>query len=175
MPIRAEKPSDYLATEQVVQAAFADEPFSDHSEHLLVSRLRASDAFIPALSLVYEEHDSIVGHLLLSKIEIVHAGGSSHQALALAPVSVLPSQQGKGIGTALINKSIEIAKELGYTAIVVLGHAKYYPKFGFRPASQWDIRAPFEVPDEAFMALELVPGGLDGVHGTVRYSPAFFA
>ncbi|MED1642205.1 N-acetyltransferase [Brevibacillus agri] len=173
MTIRTEVPQDYHTTEQVVQAAFAGQPFSDQTEHLLVKRLRESAEFVPALSLVFEENGRIVGHLLLSKIKIEHDGGSFDEALALAPVSVLPSHQGKGIGAALINHSINAARALGYKALVVLGHERYYPKFGFRPASHWGIRAPFEIPDELFMALELAPGSLDGVHGTVRYSPAF--
>ncbi|WP_262429174.1 GNAT family N-acetyltransferase [Paratissierella segnis] len=94
--------------------------------------------------------------------------------MALAPVSVLPEYQDRGIGTNLINKSINIAKKLGYKSVIVLGHENYYPRFGFKPASKWGIKAPFDVPDESFMALELNDGSLDGVTGTVVYAKEFF-
>ncbi|MGN7469487.1 GNAT family N-acetyltransferase [Brevibacillus sp. SAFN-007a] len=175
MTIRPEQPKDHRIIEQVVHAAFSGQPYSNQREHLLVHHLRESDAFIPALSFVYEEDGQIVGHLMLSKIKIVQDGSSFDEALTLAPVSVLPSHQGKGIGSALITHSIEAARALGYKTIILLGHEHYYPRFGFRPASQWGIRAPFEVRDELFMALELIPGGLDGVQGTVHYPPAFSA
>lgn len=76
--------------------------------------------------------------------------------------------------TSLINKSINIAKELDYKSIIVLGHENYYPRFGFKPASKWGIKSPFDVLDESFMALELKDGSLDGVAGTVVYAKEFF-
>ena len=69
---------------------------------------------------------------------------------------------------------INIAKELDYKSIIVLGHENYYPRFGFKPASKWGIKAPFDVPDESFMALELNDGSLDGVTGTVVNANEFF-
>ena len=65
------------------------------------------------------------------------------------------------------------AKELGYGSVIVLGHSEYYPKFGFKKASEWNIKAPFEVPDEAFMAVELSENALQGIEGVVQYSSAF--
>ncbi len=97
------------------------------------------------------------------------------KSLALAPVSVLPEYQNKGIGKDLIHKALEQAKELGHQSIVVLGHPEYYPKFGFEKASQWGIEASFEVPDEAFMAIELYKNSLENVSGIVEYSSVFFA
>jgi len=67
-----------------------------------------------------------------------------------------------------------IAKEIGFKSVIVLGHDKYYPKFGFKPASIWGIKAPFDVSDEFFMALELEDGSLRGVTGTVVYGKEFF-
>jgi predicted N-acetyltransferase YhbS len=94
--------------------------------------------------------------------------------LALAPVSVVPEHQNKGIGSALISESLKIAKEIGFKSVIVLGHDKYYPRFGFKPASTWGIKAPFDVPDEFFMALELGDGALEDISGTVVYSKEFF-
>ncbi len=78
-----------------------------------------------------------------------------------------------GIGSQLIRTGLVKARELGYRSGLVLGHKEYYPRFGFVPASKWKIKSPYEVPDEAFMAMELVPGGLDKIHGMVQYDEAF--
>ena len=71
--------------------------------------------------------------------------------------------------------SLETAKEIGFSSVVVLGHPTYYPRFGFQPASKWGIICPFPAPDEAFMALELFDGGLSGISGKVIYPSAFTA
>ncbi len=97
-----------------------------------------------------------------------------YEALALAPLSVLPNYQNKGIGSKLINEGNKIAKELGFKVVIVLGHEKYYPKFGFKKASDYNIKASFEVPDNVFIALELIATGLSGISGTAIYSRAFF-
>lgn len=175
MRIRIEQADDYSATERVVKSAFVNAEFTDRKEHELVSRIRKSDAFIPKLSLVAidDENQKIVGHILLSKINIRN-DNQSIESLALAPVSVLPDYQSKGIGKKLILEALQKAKELGHHSVVVLGHPEYYPKFGFQKASRWGIKAPFEVPDEVFMALELQENALAHVSGVVEYSRAFF-
>ena len=95
------------------------------------------------------------------------------ETLALAPLAVLPNHQKNGIGKKLVNEAIEKSKELGYKSIVVLGHEHYYLKFGFKKASNYGIKAPFDVPDEAYMVLELIPNALNEVNGVVEYSKAF--
>lgn len=136
-----------------------------------MKRIRECDAFVPALSIVAVDEE-IVGHIMLSKITI-EQDGASVDSLALAPVSVARGRQKKGIGGKLIAAALEKAKELGYGSVVVLGHPGYYPKFGFKKASEWNIKAPFEVPDEVFMAMELRENALEGVEGIVQYSSAF--
>ena len=108
---------------------------------------------------------------MLSKITI-EQDGASVDSLALAPVSVARAIR-KGIGGKLIVAALEKAKELGYGSVIVLGHPEYYPKFGFKKASEWNIKAPFEVPDEAFMAVELSENALQSIEGVVQYSSAF--
>ncbi|MFP3413816.1 N-acetyltransferase [Bacillus sp. SIMBA_074] len=169
--IRQEQQNDCSKTEEVVQQSFLNEEFSDKKEHELVKRIRECDAFIPELSIVAVD-EKIVGHIMLSKITI-EQDGTSIESLALAPVSVAPSHQKKGIGGKLIKAALEKAKELGYGSVVVLGHPEYYPKFDFKKASEWNIKAPFEVPDEVFMAMELRENALEGVEGVVQYSSAF--
>ncbi|HDR7795601.1 TPA: N-acetyltransferase [Bacillus luti] len=168
--IRQEQKDDYRKTEEVVREAFLKEEFSDKTEHELVKRIRECDAFIPALSIVAVDED-IVGHIMLSEITI--EGETSVNSLALAPVSVATGHQKKGIGGKLIVAALEKAKELGYGSVVVLGHPEYYPKFGFKKASEWNVKAPFEVPDEVFMVMELRKNALQGVEGIVQYSSAF--
>ncbi|MEW9502988.1 GNAT family N-acetyltransferase [Jeotgalibacillus marinus] len=171
--IRQELTKEYRLTEEVVKQSFLNETFSDKTEHRLVHRIRKSDAFIPELSLVAINKDKeVVGHILLSKIKIIN-DNHSEESLALAPVSVLPDYQNKGIGRFLILESLKKANELGYNSVVVMGHPEYYPKFGFKKASLWKIKAPFEVPEETFMALELRENALDNVSGVVKYSSAF--
>lgn len=169
--IRQERQTDYRKTEEVVQQAFLNEEFSDKKEHALVKRIRECDAFIPELSIVAVDEE-IVGHIMLSKITI-EQDGASVDSLALAPVSVARGYQKKGIGGKLIVAALAKAKELGYGSVVVLGHPEYYPKFGFKKASEWNIKAPFEVPEEVFMVMELTENALEVVKGVVQYSSAF--
>ena len=171
--IRPETEADHRAVAEVISAAFRDAEHSDGTEADLVARLRRVGGFLPKLSLVAECEGVIIGHSLLSPIAIRTDSGAVHPSLALAPVSVLPARQGQGVGTALIHAGHDAARKLGFSSVIVLGHPEYYPRFGYHRASLWGIKAPFDVPDEAFMALELVPGGLDTVSGTVIYPAAF--
>ena len=167
MTIRKETPNDHEQVRKILALAFGRE-----NEGRLVERLRKSPRFVPELSLVAEIGDEIIGHILFFPIA-VKSDGPQHSSLALAPVSVVPEYQGKGIGSQLITEGLKRAKELGYQSVIVPGHPEYYPKFGFKPASEWNIRAPFEVPDEAFLAIELEEDGLRGVSGTVEYPDEF--
>ncbi len=171
--IRQETERDYSSTEDVIERAFEHAEYSDHTEHLLVANLRRSDVFVPELSLVAEDKGKIVGHIMLTRL-IIKDGEEEHESLTLAPVSVLPQHQHKGIGSALIRKSIEIARDLGFRSVIVLGYDTYYPRFGFKPAHLWGIKTPFDVSKEAFMALELMDGSLDQVKGTVVYPKVFY-
>ncbi|MBO9728350.1 MAG: N-acetyltransferase [Chitinophaga sp.] len=173
MHIRQEQTKDHPNVFRLIQQAFEKEVHSDHREQFLVERLRHSDAFVPALSLVAEEDGNIVGYILLTKINIVN-NDTRYPALALAPVAVLPGHQGKGIGGKLIKAAHEKAIAAGFTAVVVLGHAHYYPRFGYKMAKTFGIRLPFEVPEENSMVLELTAGALKEVTGVVEYATPFF-
>lgn len=172
--IRQEQVEDYGLTERVVKHAFINVDQSDHKEHLLVAKIRKSDTFIPELSLVAmdQKTDKLVGHILLSKIKINNSE-QTVESLALAPVSVLSNYQKRGIGKLLITQAFKQAKDLGYTSVIVLGHPEYYPKSGFRKAAKWGIKAPFEVSNEAFMAVELHENALENVSGVVEYPSVF--
>lgn len=172
MIIRQEESCDFDSVFDLIEKAFKDEKFSDHKEQFLVERLRKSKAFIPELSIVAEIEGKIVGHILVTKLKIKNTT-SEFKSLALAPVSVLPEFQGKEIGSKLIIESHKKAKELGYKSIVLLGHEKYYPKFGYKQADKYGIELPFEVPKENCMVIELVKEGLKGVNGIVEYPKEF--
>jgi predicted N-acetyltransferase YhbS len=171
--IRTETEKDFAATEEVVRQAFVGVEHSDGSEPALVARLRKSTAFVPELSLVAECKGVLVGHILFTKLEVVSDDKQVHDSLALAPVSVLPSCQRMGVGSALIEEGHKRAASLGFRSVILLGHPDYYPRFGYEKASKWKIKAPFDVPDESFMARELVESGLSAASGVVKYPPAF--
>lgn len=170
--VRQEKPEDFKIVFRLIEKAFEPIQFSDHKEQFLVERLRKSKAFIPELSMVAEVDRRIVGHILLTKLKIKN---DQHEfdSLALAPVSVLPEYQGKGIGGMLIKEAHTKARELGHHSIVLLGHEKYYPKFGYKQTGYFGIELPFDVPKENCMAIELTENGLVGVSGIVEYPNEF--
>ena len=132
--------------------------------------VRASDGFVPELSLVAEEHGEVVGHALFSHVGL---DGQSRRLLELAPMSVRPDRQRAGIGSSLVRAGLAAADARGEPVVLVLGHPEYYPRFGFRPASQLGIAAPdARIPDAAFMALPL--SSYDpAIRGRVVFPPAF--
>lgn len=129
--IRQEREEDYRDTEEVVRKAFENETYSDQSEHTLVAKLRKSEVFVPDLSLVAVYEDKIIGHILLSKI-LIDTEDKKVESLALAPISVLPEYQNKGVGRKLIQQALTIAEKLDFESVIVMGHEAYYPKFGFK-------------------------------------------
>jgi predicted N-acetyltransferase YhbS len=171
--IRQETKADHLKVHELIASAFQNEEHSDHREQFLVERLRKSKAFIAELSLVAEIENEIVGHIMLTKIQIENEN-KSFESLALAPVSVKPEFQRKGIGSKLITESHAIAKSLGYQSIIVLGHEEYYPRFGYEWTSKYHIKMPFDVPEENCMVISLSENGLLGVNGKVVYPKEFF-
>src|SRR5690606_26532128 len=175
MEIRQEDSKDYHAVFKLLENAFKDELYTDHKEQFLVERLRKSAAFVPELSLVALVDNQIVGYILLTEIKIVGSDGRYNTSLALAPVAVLKEFQGKGIGGLLIRRAHEVAKALNYGSIILLGHAGYYPKFGYQVAKGYGITLPFDVPDENCMLIELSENALANITGTVEYPAEFFA
>lgn len=163
--VRPERPRDITAIHHVNEAAFGR---SDEAN--LVDRLR--EAARPFLSLVAEVDGQVVGHILFTPVTI-ESGPAGCKALGLAPMAVLPEYQKQGIGSMLVREGLEACKRLGYGVAVVLGHPEYYPRFGFTPASRYGLSCEYPVPDEVFMAVELIPGSLDGCEGLVKYHPLF--
>jgi putative acetyltransferase len=163
--IRADWESDRQGIRRVNEAAFGQPAEAD-----LVEALRAHSAV--TVPLVAEVDGQIVGHILFAPVSIAEAMESLRIA-GLAPMAVLPSHQRRRIGSLLVKHGLEYCRKAGVQAVVVLGHPEYYPRFGFRPSSAWGLRCEFDAPDEAFMALELIPNVLSGNAGVIRYHPAF--
>jgi putative acetyltransferase len=165
--IRAETRADHDGIRKANKKAFKGK-----AESKLVDALRESEGYSPGLSLVAELAGQVVGHILFSPIVIRGAQGET-PALALAPMCVLPERQNQGIGSALVRRGLEECRKAGHKLVVVVGHADYYPRFGFMKAGEKNLTLPFEAAPEVFMVLELVPGALAGVSGEVIYPPEF--
>jgi putative acetyltransferase len=166
MRIRAETETDRAAIHAVNRAAFGTSVEAD-----LVDVLRSKAGRF--VSLVAEADDAVVGHVLFSRAWL--SGRDDLSIMGLGPMAVLPDYQRKGIGSSLVLAGLERCKLLGCQAVVVLGHAEYYPRFGFVPAARHAIRSEYDVPDDVFMVTELEAGVLRHASGVVRYDEAFGA
>lgn len=120
-----------------------------------------------------EEKDYEEVYILLSGATVVEEV-KKHDVIVLAPIAVKPEFQKKGIGSKLINEGLRRCQELGYGIVLLIGHPEYYPKFGFKPARQFDLELKqFNVPDEMFMVCEVLEGELVKVKGELKYPEAF--
>lgn len=191
--IRAEDPRDRATIGDVHRAAFGGD-----AEARLVDRLR--DCGHIQLSLVAESAGHVIGHVLFSRmwIDVVRPGGSNRppgtatssesptrsagqdswttndgtlDALALAPLSVLPVFQRRGVGSALVTQGLELCAAAGHRIVLVVGPPEYYRRFGFSHELARALRSPYQ--GDAFLARELVAGALAQVCGAVRYAPPF--
>ena len=161
--IRPAAPADAAGIRAVHDAAF---PTAAEAE-LVEALTRDGDAVV---SLVEARLGEIVGHVLLSRMT-VSADGRVLRALGLAPVGVLPGFQGGGIGAALIEAALAIARATGEEIVFVLGEPDYYRRFGFSAATAAPFASPYAGP--YFMALALQPGFVPPVAGAAAYAPAF--
>ncbi len=161
--IRPETPHDRAAIREVNRLAFETDEEAD-----LVDRLREDGAVLAWLVAV--EGDLVVGHILFSRLA-VETGRGTVWGAALAPMAVRPERQRRGVGSALVRKGVAVCAALGCPFVLVVGHPEYYPRFGFRADAARNLEGP--VAGEAWMALELAPGALQGVSGRMRYPRAF--
>jgi putative acetyltransferase len=162
--IRSEEPRDGAAVHALYASAF-----ETPAEARLVDALR--ERARPLVSLVAEDGAALVGHVLFSPVTL--PGRREPRIMGLGPMAVAGERRGEGIGSALVRAGLNACRGLGSGGVVVLGHPGYYPRFGFAPASGFGLGCEYPVPDDVFLALELEPGCLQGVSGTVRYHPAF--
>ena len=181
--IRLETPADYAAVERLTYAAFENFTYPDGSrnleiqEHYLVHKMRKCEAFIPELAFVCELEGEIVANIMYTKSKIVRPSGDITDTITFGPVSVKPELQNHSLGSKIILHSLNRACELGYGAVIILGHPKYYPRFGFVPAdANYGLSVKSHdgiIFDGAFMALELRDSYL-GVDGGIWYEDKVF-
>jgi len=124
------------------------------------------------VSLVAVSEKEVVGHILFSPVTIP-APDRQVTGMGLAPMAVVPGYQRRGIGSDLVRAGMESLERGGCPFVLVLGHAEYYPRFGFVPGSRHGIRSEWEVPDEAFMIRVLNAQAMEGVSGVAQYRPEF--
>ena len=166
--VRVEEPEDRAAVDDLVEEAFGEA-----SVKRLVQLIRASEHWVPELSLVARRDGQLVGHLLLSTADLV-SDGQTQQILLLSPLAVRPSAQGGGIGRCLVEQGIVAADRAGYGVIVLEGDPALYGKLGFQPATPLGIERPSDlIPEPAWHAHRLAAYH-DGIRGRVTYQGAFW-
>jgi putative acetyltransferase len=162
--IRPENADDADAVRAVHRAGFPTD-----AEARLVDRLRANGQ--ARVSLVAEMDGGVVGHILFTPVSLAAPAGCS-PGLGLAPLAVLPGRQRCGVGSVLVREGLTACRQTECAFVVVLGHPAYYPRFGFRRASEVGLANEYGA-DAAFMVLELQPGSLPAAGGLVQYGPEF--
>jgi putative acetyltransferase len=162
--VRLERPGDAGAIRAVQVAAFGQPSEAD-----LVDALRESGEAV--VSVVAEDSGRVVGHVLFSRLTIHADGGGTVSALALAPMAVSPERQRQGVGTALLTEALHECRARGERIVIVLGHLDFYPRFGFSHERASPLDSEYQC--DAFMALELEAGALQGVAGRVEYAAPF--
>lgn len=166
MVIRRERQEEFPQIYDLVKIAFQTAKVSNGKEQDFTDQLRSEDNYIPELALVAEEENKLIGHIMLTETYIV-SGSDKFKSLLLAPISVVLDYRDKGVGSSLIKESFRLAKEMGYTSVLLVGDPAYYHRFGFQTAADFGIKHMHDIPDENVMACELVPHALDGVNGTM--------
>jgi len=178
--MRLETHEDYYAVEELTREAFwngfwGPDEMRICEEHLLVHKLRSVSTFVPELDYVAEVDGKIVGHIIYTRSKVVSVEGHEVETLTFGPLSVLPEYQGRGIGKALMLYTFEIAAELNYRAVLIFGHPDYYPRVGFRRASEFNITTSDGDSFDPFMAFPLYDGALDGVSGRYYIDPVYMS
>lgn len=171
--IRNERPEDVVAVEALTRGAFWNLHVPGCSEHLVARQLRASRDFLPELDLVAVEDGRVIGNILFTRSRVVGSMNENFETVTFGPVSVLPECQQRGVGRALIERGLALAREAGHSAVIVYGNPDYYSKYGFRAGREYGIRTADGKYHAALLALPLVPGALDGVCGRFLESEAF--
>lgn len=166
--IRTERQNDYKEIKKINDLAFGQE-----NEGKMIESLRKTLDYNASLSLVAEIKNKIVGHILFYPVKIKNEK-EEYIVLSLAPLAVHPQYQNKGVGSKLVKRGIKSAKETNFDIILVVGHPKYYPRFGFKPASNWKIKLPIDAPDDAVLVLELKDNSLNNCSGIVEFPKEYY-
>ena len=163
--IRQEQSGDYRETENVVREAFWNVYMPGCDDHYLVHILRAHPKFVPALDLVAVHDGKIIGNVVCMRSVICGDDGKEYEVLSLGPIAVLPAYQRCGVGAKLIAHTKEIARKMGFRAILLCGNPAFYKKQGFIAAEHYGIRTAENMYADALHVCGLYDGALDGIAG----------
>ena len=166
MIVRAETPDDHDTIRRIV-----DEAFGDTITSAIVDGIRASDRFIPELSLVAVYEGQPLGHVISSYVDVVPG---SRRVLQVGPLAVVPSHQRRGIGTALMRETIRIAEERGEPLLLIEGNPAYYGRFGFTRADEQGIDMPPESHGPQYFMIRPLRAYDSSLRGRVVYPPETF-
>lgn len=167
MEIRPERPEEYATVERIHELAFGGA-----QEARVVASVRQSPEYIPELSLVAVVEGRPIGHILFCYVGLQDARGVMRKVVVLAPLAIHPEFQNLGAGKRLVVEGLARLDAMGVPLVLVRGHAHYYPRFGFVPSVQMDIRPPFDIAPEEYMAKRL-SAYAPQYQGVVRYPAAF--
>lgn len=174
--IRQQCPDDYSDILRVTFEAFLTLDYAGRrriDEHYLIKLINNSPLIIPELCFVAEINGEIVGHILFTRSKFMRPDGTEAESITLGPLSVLPEFQKQGIGRALVFRSIEKAREMGFHVILLVGVPDYYPKLGFHRASGYGLKLADNTESDAFMVYELTPDYLNGGGIYHSWAPEF--
>jgi putative acetyltransferase len=160
--IRSEIQADFASVRSIHCAAFHND-----TEATLVEALRSNNNLL--VSMIAIDGTQRIGHLAFSPVRL---NGETLSGAGLAPVAVVPSHQGCGFGQKMVRAGLDACRDIGVQYVVVLGEPAYYQRFGFQPATKWQLENEYGAGDE-FMVIELVPKSLDGISGLVRFGEEF--
>ncbi len=163
--LRLEEEKDYRQVEEITREAFWNVYALGCDEHLFIHKLRGKKQFIHALDFVAIHQDKIVGNIVYVETRIIACDGNEHRIVTFGPVSVLPEYQHKGIGSKLITHTAQLAKKMGYPAILIYGDPEYYRRFGFKLSKEYGITNLDGKYPAAMQVWELTPGALKGIEG----------
>ncbi len=170
--IRREEPKDYRRVEEITREAFWNLYRPGCDEHFAAHQLRKHKDFLPELTFVMEADGELVGSILYSRSKVVGEGGQEWETISFGPVCILPRLHRQGLGRMLITHSMEEAKRLGYSSIVICGYPYHYEPYGFQGAKKYGISLPDGQFYTGVMALSLVEGGFRGVRGSIHFCEA---
>lgn len=172
--LRPEQPLDYRACEDLTREAFWNLFKPGCDEHYLLHVMRNDSSFIPELDFVAVKDGRIIGNIVYVKGSVIDSDGARHEVITFGPVSVLPEYQKSGVGSRLILHTLDLARKLGYSAVIILGHPDYYPKFGFKRAREFGLTTETGETFDPFMALELITGSLSMIGGGVFHESGVY-
>jgi predicted N-acetyltransferase YhbS len=162
--LRQENEKDYEIVEEITREAFWNLHFPGCCEHLLIHNLRNAKEFIKELDFVAIFNNEIVGNIVYAETKVKNSN-TERTVLTFGPVSVLPEYQNKGIGSKLINHTVQLAKEMDYKAVIIYGDPEYYKRFGFKASKEYGITNKDKKYPAALLVLELYPNALTGITG----------